>query len=320
MKNVLYASLSAVGAIIGAGFASGREIDSFFSRYGMWSWVGIAAAAAVVMLLGMRIVQHPEQGGMPTGWQGKWQGTLWKTMFGLLLASTGGAMLAGGGEIAALMLPVRGAYLIGFICTMSATVLLARKGLEASGLASGVLVILLLTLVAAGMMQQPEKAVVLPDGGLVQSLLHGSAYAGFNMALAAPALCISVNRLTGRERKQVVLLLVMMLATLLGAGNGLLLRHSALGGSAMPYIQLLMKWGRGGYWLGGGCMYAAVLTTACASYRGLKVVVGSRRGIAEASCMLLFACIGFSGVVDMVYPLLGASCLALMAASFLLEK
>lgn len=318
--KVLCAALSAVGAIIGAGFASGREIDSFFSRYGMWSWAGIAAATAVVMLLGLRIVQHPEQGGMPGKWEGRWQGVLWKVLFGLLLASTGGAMLAGGGEIAALMLPVRSAYLMGLICTMASTIWLTRRGLEASGFASGVLVVLLLVMVAAGMVQQPEKAVALPEKGFTASMLRGSAYAGFNMALAAPALCVSVSGLTSRERRQVVLLLAMALLVLLAAGNALLLRHSALRGAAMPYIRLLMKWGKPGYWLGGGCMYAAVLTTACASYRGLRIIAGSRCGMVEVCCMLLFACIGFSGVVEKVYPLLGTGCLAMMTASFLPEK
>ncbi|MGN0763091.1 MAG: hypothetical protein ACI4MK_06870, partial [Aristaeellaceae bacterium] len=91
-------AMAAVGAVVGAGFASGREIDSFFSRYGAWSWLGVAAAAAVAGGIALGVMRRPGQGGMPEGWRGRWPGRLWQGMFGALLLFTGGAMLAGAGE------------------------------------------------------------------------------------------------------------------------------------------------------------------------------------------------------------------------------
>ena len=41
-----------VGSVVGAGFASGREIWSFFARYGSFGLIGIAAAALLFCILG----------------------------------------------------------------------------------------------------------------------------------------------------------------------------------------------------------------------------------------------------------------------------
>ena len=43
----LEGALACVGAVIGAGFASGREVVSFFSRYGVHGWwlIGLSAVA-----------------------------------------------------------------------------------------------------------------------------------------------------------------------------------------------------------------------------------------------------------------------------------
>lgn len=45
MKQVLVVTSMYIAAVVGAGFASGQEIVSFFVRYGKWSILGIVAAA-----------------------------------------------------------------------------------------------------------------------------------------------------------------------------------------------------------------------------------------------------------------------------------
>ena len=316
-RQAIISALAAVGAVVGAGFASGREIDSFFSRYGAWSWLGVAAAAAVTGGIALGVMRRPGQGGMPEGWRGRWPGRLWQGMFGALLFFTGGAMLAGAGEIAALMLPLQGAYLLGLMGTAALTVLLAWQGTVGAGRAGRVLVALLMTLAAAGLMLPARSAALIGQAGSPwESLLRGASYAGFNMALAAPGLAAASPSMTRRARRQCALLLAAILGALLAGGNGLLLRHSALRGEAMPFIHLMAAYGRAGYALGGTAMYLAVLTTACASLRGLWTLGAGRRWRMMATAgMLLCAAVGFTGVVGKAYPLLGAGCLLLMTAS-----
>ena len=41
-------ALAIVAAIVGAGFASGREVMTFFSEMGAASWLGVGVACALV--------------------------------------------------------------------------------------------------------------------------------------------------------------------------------------------------------------------------------------------------------------------------------
>ena len=59
------------GAVVGAGFASGKEIASFFSRFGRWSWAGIMLAVAVVGAVCLGVMRRPGVAGMPLAWQGR---------------------------------------------------------------------------------------------------------------------------------------------------------------------------------------------------------------------------------------------------------
>ncbi|MGN0746337.1 MAG: hypothetical protein ACI4ML_06670 [Aristaeellaceae bacterium] len=321
-RRAVVSAMAALGAVVGAGFASGREIDSFFSRCGSWSWLGVAAAAAVTGVIALGVMRRPGRGGMPDAWQGRWPGRLWQGMFGALLMCTGGAMLAGAGEIAALMLPVQGAYIMGLAGTAALTVLLARQGAEGAGAAGKALTALLLLMAGAGFLLPPRKAAVIaPAASPWESLLRGASYAGFNMALAVPGLASAAPDMSRRARRQCALLLAALLGLLLIGGNGLLMRHSALRGETMPFIHLLTAYGRAGYVLGGSAMYLAVLTTACASLRGLWTLGGGRRwrGIAALG-MLACAGAGFTGTVGKAYPVLGAGCLVLLCAAIFQEK
>ena len=316
------AAMAAVGAVVGAGFASGREIDSFFRRCGPWSWLGVASAAVVTGAIALGVLRRPGQGGMPEGWHGRWPGRLWQGMFGALLLFTGGAMLAGAGEIAALMLPLPGAYLLGLLGTAVLTVLLARQGTAGAGRAGKALTALLLVMAGAGFLLPARSgAVVAPAASPGQSLLRGASYAGFNMALAVPELASAAPDMTRRARRQCALLLAAVLGALLAGGNGLLLRHSALRGETMPFIHLMAAYGRAGYALGGVAMYLAVLTTACAALRGLWTLGEGRKWrMLSALGMLACAGVGFAGVVGKAYPLLGAGCLMLLGGAIFREK
>lgn len=312
-------ALAALGAVVGAGFASGKEIASFFSRYGRWSWLGIIAATAAVLVITLQVLKNPGTGGMPERWKGKWQSVLWHGMFGLLMLTTGGAMLAGGGEIAALMLPVQNAYVLGVAVTGVLTFMLAGRGERSSAAISRILVILLIVMAGAGFFLPVRQGAAMYADAPCQSVLQGACYAGFNMALAVPGLAIAAGNMTQKMRIHCAMLTAGLLGILLLGGNALLLWHPTLQGEAMPFIRLMSGYGKTGYALGAGCMYLAVLTTACASLRGLWSFLRerSRWRLTLAAGMLLCAFLGFSGLVERVYPALGMGCLILMAVAFL---
>lgn len=283
-----------LGAAVGAGLASGREIASFFGRYGAWGFAGIGVAAASLALLA--------DAGMPQSWRGRWPEGLWRTLNALLLTATAGAMLAASGELAAAVHP--GARYAGMAATLALAWYLARRTQAGLAWVSRMLLAAMVALIFAGFLLPPMRAADGDQAAIAEAMLRGMTYGGFNAALMQPLLAAS--GLAGRQRRRSLRGMCVLLACLLGAGLAVLLRHPAAMGAAMPFMAVARQWGRGGAALAGACLYLAALSTLTACLRSL-------RGWWVAGAAAAALC-GFSGVVDAAYPLLGGACTAMLAA------
>lgn len=302
------------GAVVGAGFASGKEIALFFSRFGIWSWAGIATAVAVVGAVCLGVMRCPGVAGMPLCWQGRVPGRLWTALFTGLMAATGGAMLAGAGEVAALLLPVRGAYWLGAAATLGLAWMLAGRKLQVLPMVSRALILCLAAVVVLGAALPRREAALLHTASRAQlpaGLVCGACYGGFNVALACPAAADGAA-LTARQRRRCTGMVCLALGLLLGCGNLVLVRSPGLQGEALPFIRMLAPLGRAGYGLCGAALYLAALTTLAAALRGLKAHLGRgyAAGVAAVAALSLG---GLERMVARVYPMLGAGCLALLA-------
>lgn len=304
-----------VGAVIGAGFASGREVAAFFSRYGALSWLGVAAAVAVIAWVSLGVMRSP---GLPGIWRGRWPGQVWQGMFIALLAATGGAMLAGAGEIAALMLPLHGAYWMGLLSTLCLACWLSERRLAGLAIISRLLTVCLIAVMSLGIMLPPLRGVWVEDAPgwpqLPIGLLRGLCYGGFNVALASPVLDEAARTLSRKEKRSCAIRASLILGVVLALGNAVILRHPALLGAPLPYVALLGLWGRWGMALGALALYLAVLTTLVTCLRGLRQLLKWRWAI----CLpVMVALLGFTGAVDRLYPLLGGGCFLLLMAKTL---
>lgn len=287
-----------VGAVVGAGMASGREIASFFTQYGGWGMVGILLSVGVLVWLSD--VRHPAP------WHGRWPERLWQLLQTLLLIATGGAMLSGSGEVAALTLPIRGAKWMGMAFTAFLAWLLAKKTVSGLAWVSRALLAVLAVLIALGFAVPPIQGVPLQEAAPQMGLLRGLAYGGFNAALQAPIMARATETLN-RRRKQSAWLASGIILCLLMLGNAVLLRHPALIGESMPFLMLMRRFGKLGYSLGAVSLYLAVLSTLMACLRGLPGNLLPMAGI------VLVSVLGFTGVVEIAYPLLGAGCFLMLA-------
>lgn len=301
------------GAVIGAGFASGRELATFFARFGMWSWSGVAVAAAVMGGVCLGVLRRPGLAGMPAAWQGRIMGKIWQGMFLSLLAVTGGAMLAGGGEVAALVLPVHGAREIGLSCMLLAGWLLARETSAWLAMVSRGLILCLVMMIAAGLLMPPQPGVVLQGGGW-EALFHGLCYGGFNIALAAPVAAMIGTDMTQQEQGKCAAGFTLLVALLLACGNGVLQRHTVLLGESLPFVRLLAGLGPLGYGLCGAALYLAALTTLTACLRGLRAICPGHMGVVLVGIVLL-SMAGLEDIVQLVYPVLGGGCVLLLVAA-----
>ncbi|MBR3763152.1 MAG: hypothetical protein IKK57_01200, partial [Clostridia bacterium] len=61
-----------LGAAVGAGLASGREIASFFGQYGMAGVAGAGLSVIVMYLLA--------DASLPLSWLGRWPERLWRAL------------------------------------------------------------------------------------------------------------------------------------------------------------------------------------------------------------------------------------------------
>ena len=286
-----------LGAAVGAGLASGREIAAFFTESGRWSWAGIVLATALLAVL------LPSR--LPDGWRGRWPDLLWRLQLTLLLIVTGGAMLAGAGEVAALILPVHGAYWLGLCGTLGLGWFLAHCTRSGLAWVSRLLLAGMCVLLAAGFFLPPMRAVHLTQRAPLEALLRGLAYGGFNAALMCPVMAASgPEEPSCRSARWAACL---GFGLLLAAGNAVLLRHGALLTEPLPFVKLASGLGGAGYLLCASCLYLAVLSTLTACLRALG------RGLLPVGGLLLAAMLGFSGVIDAAYPVLGVLCTAVLA-------
>ncbi len=318
--------LAIVGAVIGAGFASGREVMTFFTRFGAWSWAGIAVAAVVMGVVVLRLLSLARRLGAVSfavvceralGTRG---GRIGATLYALMLWGTGAAMLSGAGELCAIALPVHGAYAIGFAGMLLLGAVVARRGIGALAWVSAGMAPLCCLLYFLLMIRPPLPAQVslapAPVGWGTVPL--GIAYAALNIALAAGLLCEQAAQRTARECVSAAIGAAACLGALLTLSNAAMLPSvSALSGAALPIVRLASGLGITGFWLCVATLGLAMLTTLAATLRAGVQVLPARlaewqRWALAAGLIALGGALGFERLVGVAYPALGWAAAALV--------
>lgn len=288
-----------LGTVLGAGIVSGREVASFFTRYGLWSLPGILLAGCTLIWLAKT--------ELPASWQKKYPGTMWSILLSALLTVTGGAMLAGAGEVAALVLPLHNAYGIGVAATLVLSWCLAHKTQTGLAWTSRMMLLLLVIVIISGL-RLPEGEAIVVSSLTPSAIVRAAAYGGFNAALLIPLLSSS-NVTTQQQkglaiRKSGVIFIILLLA-----GNSVMLRQPQLLNEPLPFVCIMQGFGKSGYYLAAASLYFAILSTLTACFRGL-----GRTWYAVPSIFAI-AMLGFSGVVEVAYPLIGTASLLMLAAA-----
>lgn len=316
-KNSFAVAMTYCGAVVGAGFATGREVALFFSGLGQWGLVGVALATTLFILVGVVIldITHRHQvysyldllkTVMP------WRGTVFITDL-VFLASLWigvGVMTAAGGRA------LQGwgvAYPLGcFLFLLLCLAILARGAggfVKANCWLAPALAVAIL-LLCGGQICRPVFADL--TGGPVRSSL---LYVSFNAAIAGVALSTLKDKLSRRE----VLLGGVGGGLLLGAMLALvLLGIAGFENTELPLLTLAaVRWGRW-QWLYTFALLAAVLTTALANIHGLACRLAEKnkqRGqrLLIAGGGYLISQFGFGALVAFSYPLLGLCNIVLLA-------
>jgi uncharacterized membrane protein YkvI len=315
-NNIFPVAAAYCGAVIGAGFATGREVVEFFGVYGSRGIYGVALATALFMWAGVTILDvthcHPVYSYLDFLHQLLRRRVLVAAadilFLGTLLAGTGVMAAAGGAILSRWGMQYTWACAT-FLALCVLILVRGNKGflLANSWLAPGMAVIMALLCLAR---------ITIPAGTGFPGP-YGSAflYAAYNTAIAAVALSTLKEHLTGKT--------VVWGGLLGGLSLGLLLFLVYLGVAGLPGQAEIPMGELAEYFLGRGqwiyelVLLAAVLTTALANMHGLASRVAARGRywpmlLLTAALGLAVSQYGFPSLVRLLYPLLGACNIVLL--------
>ena len=297
--------LCIAAAMIGAGFASGREIMQFFSLYGSFSWVLVILAAGVTALM-LRLMLARQRETLPAG----------RALLFLFSLAVGGGMTAAAGELWALTVPVRYARILGSVITLAACLCLAGGSLRSMAWLGRILLPLLLSVLVLCLRvpgASPKKSSINIWEGIL-AMINAVGYCGLNGMTAAGVLNSSWSR---KEQTGISLAVGLLTALLLGLANAALLPHAeTLSDAALPTVSLLRAYGKLGYYVSAAVLYLAASTTLIAVLRGLMTLSAHyipryRKSLVGLS-VLTISLLGFEDIVGKAYPALGWAYLMLL--------
>lgn len=320
-----------VAAAAGAGFSSGREVVLFFSQMGWASWVGVGFASVIFGLLCAVVCHFAQETGART-FLGVYrrvldarQGAVVGAIHGLLMALTAGVMAVAVGEMAALALPLRGAFWMGVLFSTGLALLMSAKGMRGVAL-MGVPALALCGVFYLALALDPRPVTVYPryqtvpelSGSVTAAILLATLHAALNASIAGGVTACFAERAC--RPAQFGLWCGGMMFLLLSASNAAILRGGKeLFSQALPTVVLAARWGKFGYY---GCilvMWLCSLTTLAAALGSLAGQMddsqSSRRAltIVLAAGILLTFLMGFERFIELGYPMLGWASVFAMA-------
>lgn len=321
----LQVAFTFVGTVVGAGFASGREVMQFFTRFGSGGAVLILAATALfvwiggkIMLLAARLNAKSYE-DLNKHLFGERLGRLSSHLMLFILLAVNAVMLAGGGTIFSEHLGIN--YQAGMLLTMLACFLLLRKGMSAiltvNTLVVPIMMLFTLYLLSDTLTSHPGGEIGVTQWQLASPLAAGMSpllYAAFNLSLAQ-AVLVPLGSSVGDPAilRRGAWLGGIGIGLLLLAGHYTLMAHMPeaaefdipMGGIARQFSA----WIHAIYIL---LIYSEIFTTLVSDIFGLNAQLQERvrlRGSVLTAALLavcfLFGQFGFGPLLSTLYPLFG---------------
>ncbi|WP_067935318.1 YkvI family membrane protein [Alicyclobacillus kakegawensis] len=169
-----------IGTVVGAGFASGREIYQFYGRFGFWGVLAILASVAFFSWIGYRMMalgaslQAQSFRDVAIHLFGRWLGGAVNLILLLMLFGVSATMMAGTGELAreSLGLP----FAVGVWVTLAVTFLTLLRGMSGVMRANSVIVPVLIAVI----LTTAIRSACVPNG------IHRALEAGFLLSTPKP--------------------------------------------------------------------------------------------------------------------------------------
>lgn len=306
-----------IGTVIGAGFASGREIVTFFGAApnmftALITGVLVFGCSVLFLFVGRR-VKKTDIGEVNGAVFGKLRPIA--DVFMLFNSMTVlGAMLAGTDSLVAELIDIRpfASIIVGIICAV-----IAVNGLNGVIKSNAVLVpimvafILVCSILATDFPFAAQSSPIKPYSMIL--------YVSMNMILGGSVLT-TVHKLSPREIILSSSIAAVIIAALLTFMMGAL-QSSSASNADMPMLLIALKSGRAAYFICLPVIGASIFTTMLSAFKSvydyLKGFI-KHKWVAAGMVLvtgLVVGAFGFSSVVGVLYPVIGAIGVLYLACS-----
>lgn len=330
MAGIFICAFSYVAALMGAGFASGQEVVTFFVVFGKWGILGIAVSAVLIGLFGGMITEYALRKNldyaeivpqlMPIGCA-KAVGVL-AFLYSVCVTAV---MLACFGELGTMLfgLPrICGALALAVVCGF-----LLIKGNNTALKLNGILGAMLFMLCASVSLYLLgyREHQTFGDMNAVRAGASGTIYAGYNLINVGAALAFSRvflkkkgdGMLSGMISGLMIFILLMLMWGIIS------IYYGKINLGEIPMLTLTLRESKGLAWIYAAVIAAAVLTTALSSGMCAVEYINGRAGrikavIAVMGAGLALSGAGFSQLIDTLYRYCGY--LGIIAAFFVMIR
>lgn len=311
------------GAVIGAGFASGRELMLFFVRYGPVGPLAALVAGALLGLAGAALVRIAHANGIRDyaaacrHLAGR-LGSAIELVLSLFLFAGLAVMIAAGATIISLNTPL--SYRVAEAVMAAITLLVVTFGARGLAVVNNwvvpymAAVMILASFRVLGQTPQPLPAPLRTPALLPWSVL---LYVAYNLMTGA-AVLIALPKASSQQRARGAIIGGLTLGILAGVTSAALsVRAATVLDAPMPMLSLVRSLGSWGAAFYVPAIWAEIMTTAVADAFALaERLTPGRPGLGGAAVVILalpLANQGFARLVDQGYPLLGVAGLAVLA-------
>jgi len=316
MAGVFLAAFSYVAALMGAGFASGQEVATFFVVFGKWGMVGILLSAALIGLFGGLVSEYAMQKKMNYGEiilevaEGK-IARLLNILTLVYSVAVISVMLACFGELGRILFGLpkfTGAVFLsvfcGFLLIKNNKTTLCFNGI------AGVVIFILCAAVCLFLLGYREHQTF--NNTAVGAGVSGGVYAGYNLinvgSVLANGRVFLKKRGDGILCGTVTAVMIFVLLTLMWGILGIYYGKIDLG--EIPMLTLTMRESAGLSWIYALVIAVAVITTAFSGGMCAVELTETKNGkvksvVAVMGIGLALSGAGFSGLINTLYRYCG---------------
>ncbi|MGG3790906.1 hypothetical protein AB4J90_05480 [Geobacillus thermodenitrificans] len=318
-----------IGTVIGAGFATGREIIEFFTQYGAVGTVGVAVSGLLFTWGGMRLMVMARRIGASSYDElnrylfGRMVSPFVTLVMTVMLAGVTAVMIAGAGAVFEEQLGWARQTGVALTLVLAFVIMLFdRKGLFGINVFVVPMIMLFsvvvfIKTVMAGELCRPD--MVAADYSL-KAVLSPFSYAAFNLAMAqavlVPVACEATNE---RAVKRGALLGGIVLTVLLLLNHTVLLSFPHKNGYDIPMAEVVHTFFAVLYWFYVFVIYGEIFTSIIGGLFGLERQVriwvplrGKWLAVLLVSLFMAVSPFRYGKLLSFIYPLFGYISLVLL--------